>query len=29
MTGWSGACSSVTVTSSNGWDTNFDNLALG
>ena len=26
-TGWSGNCSSVTIMSSNGWDTNFDNLA--
>jgi hypothetical protein len=27
-TGWSGACSSVTIGSSNGWDTNFDNFVL-
>jgi hypothetical protein len=27
-TGWTGACGTVTVTSSNGWDTNFDNLVL-
>ena len=27
-TGWTDACSSVTVTSSNGWQTNFDNLQL-
>jgi hypothetical protein len=27
-TGWSGTCSTVSVTSSNGWDTNFDNLNL-
>jgi hypothetical protein len=27
-TGWTGACTTVTVTSSNGWDTNFDNLAV-
>jgi hypothetical protein len=27
-TGWSAACSSVTVTSSNGWQTNFDNFQL-
>jgi hypothetical protein len=27
-TGWSDACSSVTVTSSNGWQTNFDNFQL-
>jgi hypothetical protein len=25
-TGWLGTCSSVTISSSNGWDTNFDNL---
>jgi glucose/arabinose dehydrogenase len=25
-TGWTTACTTVTVTSSNGWDTNFDNL---
>jgi hypothetical protein len=25
-TGWTGTCQSVTVTSSNGWNTNFDNL---
>jgi len=29
QTGWSGACTSVTLGSSNGWDTNFDNLVLG
>ncbi|HEY3059771.1 MAG TPA: CARDB domain-containing protein [Chloroflexota bacterium] len=27
-TGWTGTCSSVTVSSANGWDTNFDNLML-
>jgi hypothetical protein len=27
-TGWTGTCSSVTVGSTNGWDTNFDNLVL-
>jgi hypothetical protein len=27
-TNWSGPCSTVTISSSNGWDTNFDNLAL-
>jgi len=27
-TGWSGTCSTVTVYSSNGWDTNFDNLVI-
>jgi hypothetical protein len=26
-TGWSGTCTTVTVGSSNGWDTNFDTLA--
>src|SRR6185503_15249840 len=25
-TGWPGTCQNVTVTSSNGWNTNFDNL---
>jgi hypothetical protein len=25
-TGWTGTCTSVTVGSTNGWDTNFDNL---
>ena len=28
QTGWSGACSHVTVTSTNGWDTNFTNLVV-
>jgi hypothetical protein len=28
VTGWSGACNTVTVTSSNGWKTNFDNFVL-
>ncbi len=27
-TGWTGTCSSVTVGSTNGWDTNFDNVML-
>jgi hypothetical protein len=27
-TGWPGTCSTVTITSTNGWDTNFDNLVL-
>ncbi len=27
-TGWTGTCTTVTVTSSNGWDTNFDNLVI-
>jgi hypothetical protein len=27
-TNWSGTCASVQLTSSNGWDTNFDNLVL-
>lgn len=27
-TGWADTCTSVTVTSSNGWQTNFDNLQL-
>jgi hypothetical protein len=27
-TGWTSTCSSVTVGSTNGWDTNFDNLVL-
>jgi hypothetical protein len=27
-TSWTGTCSSVTVGSANGWETNFDNLAL-
>jgi glucose/arabinose dehydrogenase len=26
VTGWTGTCTTVTVSSSNGWDTNFDNL---
>jgi hypothetical protein len=25
-TGWNGTCSAVTLTSSNGWDTNFDTI---
>ena len=28
VTGWQAPCATVTVTSSNGWDTNFDNLIL-
>jgi hypothetical protein len=28
QTGWTGACTSVTVGSSNGWDTNFDNMVI-
>jgi hypothetical protein len=27
-TGWTGACSPVTVRSTNGWDTNFDTLVI-
>ena len=27
-TGWSGGCSRVTIGSSNGWNTNFDNFVL-
>jgi hypothetical protein len=27
-TGWTGACAGVTVSSSNGWDTNFDDFTL-
>ena len=27
-TGWTGTCSTVTITSSNGWNTNFDSLAI-
>src|SRR5262245_48026747 len=27
-TGWSGTCTSVTIGSTNGWDTNFDNLVI-
>jgi hypothetical protein len=27
-TGWSAICSSLTVSSTNGWDTNFDNFVL-
>lgn len=29
VTGLSGACTTVTMTSSNGWHTNFDNLLIG
>ena len=28
VTGWQSPCSVVTVGSSNGWDTNFDNLVV-
>ncbi len=28
MTNWTGTCTTVTLTSSNGWDTNFDNFAF-
>lgn len=28
QTGWTGACSSVTLGSTNGWQTNFDNFAI-
>jgi hypothetical protein len=28
LTGWTAACSTVTISSTNGWDTNFDNLVL-
>jgi thermitase len=28
LTGWSGTCTSVTVSSTNGWDTNFDTLVV-
>jgi hypothetical protein len=27
-THWTGACTSVTISSGNGWDTDFDNLVL-
>ena len=27
-TGWTGTCTSVTIGSTNGWDTNFDNLVI-
>lgn len=27
-TGWNGTCTTVTVTSTNGWDTNFDDLVI-
>lgn len=27
-TGWSSTCSSISIGSSNGWDTNFDNLVI-
>ncbi|WP_375758615.1 DUF4082 domain-containing protein [Corallococcus exercitus] len=28
VTNWQGSCSSVTLATSNGWDTNFDNIQL-
>jgi hypothetical protein len=28
LTHWTGVCSTVAFSSSNGWDTNFDNLVL-
>ena len=28
ITGWGGTCPNVTISSTNGWDTNFDNLVL-
>jgi hypothetical protein len=28
QTGWTGTCTSVTISSSNGWYTNFDDLVL-
>jgi hypothetical protein len=28
QTGWTGTCANVTLSSSNGWDTNFDNLVV-
>jgi len=28
VTGWSAGCSSLGVSSSNGWDTNFDDLVI-
>lgn len=28
QTGWTGNCQQITISSSNGWDTNFDNLVL-
>jgi hypothetical protein len=27
-TGWTGTCTTVTISSSNGWNTNFDNLVI-
>jgi hypothetical protein len=29
QTGWTGPCNTITITSSNGWDTNLDNLVVG
>ena len=28
QTGWSGTCTTLTIGSTNGWDTNFDNLVI-
>ena len=28
VTNWHGTCSSVTLATSTGWDTNFDNIQL-
>jgi hypothetical protein len=28
VTHWTAACASITLTSTNGWDTNFDNLLV-
>lgn len=28
QTGWTGTCSTLTIASSNGWDTNFDNVSI-
>ncbi len=28
VTNWTGVCSTITIGSTNGWDTNFDNLIL-
>jgi hypothetical protein len=28
QTGWTASCSTVTIDSSDGWDTNFDNLVI-
>jgi hypothetical protein len=29
VTGWTGTCTTVTVQSTNGWNTNFDDLVIG